>query len=209
MSLGKHRIEALSDGIFAIAMTLLILDIKVPIDTPAGGLGRAIAHGGHEWISFLVTFLIASTFWVAQHRVFDLLEEIRTESLVLTFVTLGFVTVLPFTTSMWGHHIAEPLAFTLYFLNQLGIALPLALKLELAMRRGQVRHTMASDVSRLRLWLMCGVMATGAVATRVLPVQYLTFALILPALAARVLRARQKRKWERLEAGAAASELNS
>ena len=111
MTLGKHRIEALSDGIFAIAMTLLILDIKVPGEIAPGGLGHAIAHEGHEWISFLVTFVIASTFWVAQHRVFDLLEEIRTESLVLTFVTLGFVTVLPFTTSVWGHHIAESLAF--------------------------------------------------------------------------------------------------
>ena len=102
MSLGKHRIEALSDGIFAIAMTLLILDIKVPAEIAPGGLGHAITHEGHEWISFLVTFLNASTFWVAQHRVFDLLEEIGTESLVLTFVTLGFVTVLPITTSMWG-----------------------------------------------------------------------------------------------------------
>ena len=202
MSLGKHRLEALSDGIFAIAMTLLILDIKVPGEVTPGGLGHAIRLEGHEWISFVVTFLIASTFWVAQHRVFDLLDEVRTESLMLTFVTLGFVTVLPFTTSMWGHHIAEPLAFLLYFANQFGIALPLALKLEIAMRRGQVRHTVASDMARLRLWLLCGLMGVAMIATETLPIRYMGAALVVPAVAARVLRARQKRKWERLEASA-------
>ncbi len=206
MKLGKHRIEALSDGIFSIAMTLLVLDIKVPGEVSPGKLGHAVALQGHELISFVITFLIASTFWVAQHRVFDLLEEIGTESLVLTFVTLGFVSVLPFTTSMWGHHIAEPLAFFLYFANQFGIALPMALKLEIAMRRGQVRHTMASDMSRLRLWLLCGVMATAMIATQMLPLKYMGVALIVPAVAARVLRARQKKKWERLEAGTVALE---
>ena len=76
----------------------------------------------------------------------------------------------------------------------------MALKLEIAMRRGQVRYSMASDMSRLRLWLLCGVMVTGMIATRVLPISYFGLALVLPAVAARVLRARQKRKWERLEA---------
>lgn len=196
----KHRIEALSDGVFAIVMTLLILDIKPPIETGPGGLWPAMAHQGHEWISFLVTFIIASVFWVAQHRVFGLLQELHTESLVLSFTALGFVTILPFTTSLWGHHITDPLAFMFYFLNQFGVAFALALKLEFALRRGHIQSTMESDLTRLRLWLLCGVMGIAAVSTRVLPIQYIGVSALFIAIVARVLRARQKRKWERMEA---------
>ncbi len=52
----KRRIEALSDGVFAIAMTLLILDLKVPLDTPPGQLGAALLHDVASWVSFMVTF---------------------------------------------------------------------------------------------------------------------------------------------------------
>ena len=73
----KNRIEALSDGVFAITMTLLVLDLKVPDATAPSLLGAAIRHGGHAWFSFLVTFCIASIFWTLQHRVFDLMERVN------------------------------------------------------------------------------------------------------------------------------------
>src|SRR5947209_6864270 len=102
----KHRVEALSDGIFAIVMTLLIIEIKVP---EKGPLAEALRSQAHEWISFAVTFGIASLFWVLQHRLFDLVERLNTGILTLTFLALCLVTVLPFSTSLWGHHIAEPI----------------------------------------------------------------------------------------------------
>ena len=92
----KHRIEALSDAIFAIVMTLLVLDLKVPETIGPGGLLHALAADRATWASFFLTFLLASVFWVLQHQVFDLLEAISHQTLIPTFVFLGFVTILPF-----------------------------------------------------------------------------------------------------------------
>lgn len=66
----KHRAEALSDGIFAIAMTLLVLDIKVPLGSDAP-LSTALGRESHAWISFAISFLLAGIFWMHQHRVFE------------------------------------------------------------------------------------------------------------------------------------------
>ena len=128
----KHRLEALSDGVFAIAMTLLVLDIKVPVGVAKGQLGEALAKDAHGWISFAITFFIASVFWTFQHRLFELLEGVSQKMLVPTFVFLAFVSVLPFSTSLWGRHISEPLALLIYFGNQFAIAVALTVKLELA-----------------------------------------------------------------------------
>jgi uncharacterized membrane protein len=196
----KHRLEALSDGIFAIAMTLLILDIKIPDDIARGELGRAIANEGHSFISFAVTFIFASVFWTIQHKVFDLLEKVGAVSVTLTFLTLGFVTVLPFTTSVWGHHIREPLAFTLYFANQFAIAAAMMAKLELARAHGSVRRAKETDMVRIRLLAMCAAMGAAAIASRVLPLQDV-WIVVLPFIVITAwLRSRQAAQWERLNA---------
>jgi uncharacterized membrane protein len=94
----KHRLEGLSDGVFAVAMTLLIFDLKVPTDTASGQLGAALAKDGASWVSFLVTFGLAAQFWSFQHRVFDRIEKLTVSSVALTFTFLCFVSLLPFTT---------------------------------------------------------------------------------------------------------------
>lgn len=184
----KHRIEALSDAVFAIAMTLLILDIKVPAEVAPGELGHALRGQSHEWISFAITFALTSVFWSLQHRVFDLLDEVGRESLVITFVFLGFVTVLPFSTALWGHHITEPVAFMVYFLNQFLIAAALFCKLEVARRRGHVRLTPDSAMMRVRLLFVCALMAIASVASLLMPLHYLWTVIIPLALVGRMLR---------------------
>ncbi len=190
----KHRLEALSDAVFAIAMTLLILDLKVPTELGTDTLGAALRHKGHEWISFAVTFGIASLFWVLQHRVFELLENVGGGSTVLTFVFLGFVTTLPFSTALWGHHISQPLASVLYFGNQFLIALTLAAKLELARRQRHVRVGKDLAHLRLRLWVMCGVQGTACLAAVLLPIQYLSiFPLAFTIVGKRLRESTRKR----------------
>ena len=73
---GKTRIEALSDALFAIVMTLLILEIKVPIGVPPYQLAAELAKDAPSWVSFAITFLLASIFWVDQHRVLHALAKI-------------------------------------------------------------------------------------------------------------------------------------
>jgi len=190
----KHRLEALSDGVFAIVMTLLILDIKVPLDVAPGALGAALAQDSHTWVSFGVTFLISSIFWNLQRKVFELVDEMTSESLALTFVFLGLVTVLPFSTSLWGHYIRERLAFVLYFDNQLAIAIVLTAKLEISRLRGHLQHGSEAGVLRLRLYMMCAVMASAAIGALVLPMNRVWVAPLILGVTARIVRTIQTRR---------------
>lgn len=196
----KHRIEALSDGVFAIAMTLLILDLKVPVDIAPGQLGAALRAHGHEWISFVITFALTSVFWTFQHRVFEVLERIDRENLTLTFVFLGFVSVLPFTTSLWGHHIKEPLAFELYFLNEFALASVLTAKIEVARFKGHLKLGTEANSLRRRLYSMCAVMATGTAAAAFLPLDRVWIPVSVLAVVMNVLRKVRERRLKRLAA---------
>ena len=197
----KHRIEALSDAVFAIAMTLLILEIKVPETVPPGGLPEALKHDLHNWVSFLITFMLTSIFWVFQHRVFERIEEFRGRSLFLTFVFLGLVTITPFSTALWGHHISDRFAYMIYFMVPFLMALSLTLKLELARMRGHVRPGRETEELRLRLAFMSGIMGTAMVATRLMPIQYLSLAILPVALAAQYFRRKQKGLFDEIASG--------
>jgi len=198
----KHRIEALSDAVIAIAMTLLVIEIKAPPADVPGGLAYALLHDRHEWISFAVSFTLASIFWSIQHRVFDEMEEMDTVSLVLTFAFLGFVTVLPFSTAVWGRHINDPIAHTVYFCNQFLIASLLLLKLERARIKGHLRSGIESDSLRLRLLFMCLLMGSAAIATRLVRIDHVWWFLFPLALIARYMRHLQKKKATALAAAA-------
>ena len=103
----KNRIEALSDGVFAITMTLLVLDLKIPEGTSPLQLGAAVRHGGHAWFSFVVTFVIACIFWTLPHRIFDLMEHMSHETLIPSFIFLFFVAILPFSTHILGNFVGD------------------------------------------------------------------------------------------------------
>ena len=190
----KHRIEALSDAVIAIAMTLLVLDLKAPPAGVPGGLGHALLQDSHEWVSFVVSFGLASVFWSMQHRVFDQIEELDTVSLILSFAFLGLVTVLPFTTAVWGRHISDPIAHTVYFCNQFLIAATLLLKMERARVKGQLRPGIESESLRLRLMFMCLLMGSAMVATQLVQINHVWWFLVPLALIARYMRYLQNKR---------------
>ena len=181
----KHRLEALSDGIFAIVMTLLVLDLKVPEGVLPKHFGIMLTQ---QWISFLITFMIASIFWVLQHRVFALLENVHQTLIIPTFLFLGLISVLPFSTSLLGHRINEPSSFIVYFANQLLIALALTLKVWLGLRGGHVRDCAEATLLRMRLYSMCAVMAAGILGAVLLPLRFISLAPIAIGLIAKRLR---------------------
>jgi uncharacterized membrane protein len=175
----KHRLEALSDGVFAIAMTLLVLDLHVPKDLAAGGLAEALKHESHAFLSFALTFAITALFWARQHRVFDLIESTGAEALVPTFALLGFVSLLPFTTSLIGAPHPESLSFVLYFSNQFAIAASLTVKLELARWKGRLHQGANADHVRLRLYILCFLMLSEVLAALFFPARYVFLPLIV------------------------------
>jgi uncharacterized membrane protein len=184
----KHRLEALSDAIFAIAMTLLVLEIRVPSGVPHGQLLHAIGQSFRDWIALAITFVISARFWVLQHQLFDLLEKIKPRTLFTTFVFLGLITLLPFTTALWGHNIAEPLAFTIYFAHQSAIGLAMLLEIELGLRDHNLHVVEAMYKLRWRLYIMLISTAAAAVTAWLLPLQYTGFIVAIAAVVTRLIR---------------------
>ncbi len=106
--MGKGRLEAFSDGVFAIAITLLVLELAVPKGHPAGGLWAAL---GREWPSFsayLVSFLVIGIMWVNHHAIFDKVRAVDRPVLFANLALLLFVSVLPFPTRLVAEYLTGP-----------------------------------------------------------------------------------------------------
>jgi uncharacterized membrane protein len=93
------RIEAFSDGVFAIAITLLVLEIHVPED-PENGLGQALLDQWPAYASYVVSFFIIGIIWVNHRAVFDHLQRVDRPLLFLNLLLLLWVALLPWPTNL-------------------------------------------------------------------------------------------------------------
>ena len=101
------RIEAFSDGIFAIAITLLILEIKIP-HQDQGRLGAALLRQWPSYLAFLLSFTYIGVMWVNHHRMFNHIKRANDVLLVLNLFLLLGVTVVPFPTAVLAEHLGGP-----------------------------------------------------------------------------------------------------
>jgi uncharacterized membrane protein len=94
-----ERTEAFSDGVFAIAITLLVLEIAVP---RAGrhGLAQALADQWPAYLAYAVSFLIIGIIWVNHHAVFSAFERVDRGLLMLNLLLLAWVALIPWPTSL-------------------------------------------------------------------------------------------------------------
>ena len=114
------RLAALSDGIFAFAMTLLVLDLHLPTAAQVHGEGellRALAALGPQWITYGMSFLTLGIFWAGQQTQLNHLAEGTRD---LTWIHLGFlfgVTLLPLSTRLLTEFFDYRTALGIYWLN--------------------------------------------------------------------------------------------
>jgi TMEM175 potassium channel family protein len=110
------RLEAFSDGVFAIAITLLVLELKVPHASELRQSGRRLTGALlHQWPSFLAyitSFATILVMWVNHHRLFTYIRRTNPLFLYLNGLLLLFVTFVPFPTALVAEHIEEPEART-------------------------------------------------------------------------------------------------
>jgi len=121
-----ERLEALSDGIFAVAMTLLVLGLSVQ---SAPGLQAALHHSNLQlwdhvlrplWrhlLAYLMSFLTLGVFWVGQQTQLHHLRRSNREVTWIQLVFLLCVTLMPFSTTLVADYITYPLAIAVYWLN--------------------------------------------------------------------------------------------
>jgi uncharacterized membrane protein len=101
------RTETFTDGVMAIAITLLVLDLSVPTRDELGG--HSLAHElGQEWPQFaayVTSFFVIGIIWVNHHRLFRLIRRIDRVLLFLNLLLLLFVGAIPFTTSLLAEYL--------------------------------------------------------------------------------------------------------
>ena len=100
---GMNRLMGFSDGVFAIAITLLILNIEVP--KPTGAAAVAVSQIVDEWpdiLSYVISFLVIGNYWIVHHDIFGDVERYDGKLLWLNIIYLMFIAFIPFSTSLIG-----------------------------------------------------------------------------------------------------------
>lgn len=124
--LTKNRLETLADGIFAIAMTLLILNVKIPVMTDykaTTALPAALAQLRPHFIAFVLSFILLSVFWMAHHRQFHSIDKVDSVFLWLNILMLLLIVLVPFSTSLMGEYETSWVANFFFELNLFFIGL--------------------------------------------------------------------------------------
>jgi uncharacterized membrane protein len=102
----KSRTEAFSDGVFAIAITLLIIEVRVP-SSRAGDLAGDLANQWPSYAAYAVSFAIIGIIWVNHHDIFERITTVDRPLLFLNLLLLLTVAFLPFPTALLGEYIRK------------------------------------------------------------------------------------------------------
>jgi uncharacterized membrane protein len=111
-----NRVEAFSDGVFAIVITLIILEIEVP-HVEVSHLKDALFALGPKFFAYALSFIIIGVYWVAHHNMFNYIKKVDRTSLWLNNFTLLFIGFIPFPTALLGGYPYEQLPVVVYGLT--------------------------------------------------------------------------------------------
>lgn len=100
----KVRVEAFSDAVFAIAITLLVLEINVP-DGPSGTLWHDLKDQWPSYAAYLVSFFVIGIIWINHHGIFEHITKVDYGVLYINLAVLASVAFLPFPTALLADHL--------------------------------------------------------------------------------------------------------
>src|SRR2546423_4818704 len=126
---GVERLLALSDGVVAIAITLLVLQLSVPLPAKlhdpasASELATQLGKGADQLVSYVISFYVVAQFWLVHHRVFRQIAGQREGLAWWNFAFLFTITLMPFTSDLLGKYSVNPLAVDIFAVNLLGATL--------------------------------------------------------------------------------------
>ncbi|HEX3445049.1 MAG TPA: TMEM175 family protein [Chthoniobacterales bacterium] len=130
MQLSRNRIEALADGVFAVAMTLLVLDIKVPELPPppeTAQLPLKLLALWPKFLSYLISFVILGVYWVGHHVQLSFIRRADRPLLWINILFLLWVALVPFSAALLSEYSKTRVAIAIYGANLIAIGLTLAL----------------------------------------------------------------------------------
>jgi uncharacterized membrane protein len=119
--ISKSRIETLTDGVFAIFMTLLVLEITVPqlthSEAIAGELLRQLLELWPVILSYAISFIILGFFWIHHHDQFHYIKRVNRVFVWITVFYLMFVAFIPFSTALLGEYYDQQISVVIYGIN--------------------------------------------------------------------------------------------
>lgn len=151
-----ERIILFTDAVFAIAITLLIIEIKVPHiegEFAPEKLSTALFHQLPQWIGFLVSFSVIGQYWIAHHRIFGYVHNYDKGLLFINLFFLMSIVVMPYTTALYSDYFTQDLPFFIYCINiTLTGALQTALWLRISNRKRHLSYFVPQRQQRYILW---------------------------------------------------------
>jgi uncharacterized membrane protein len=126
ISMSKERVETFSDGVFAIILTLLVLELRVPEIANHASFSQyitALMPLLPKFFSFVLTFAAISNYWVGHHNYFRSVRGVNLGIVWLNILFLFGLCFLPFPTALLGSHLTDQFPIVLYGINSLFIAL--------------------------------------------------------------------------------------
>ena len=112
-----HRVEALTDGVFAIVMTLMVFNISLPKNEPTTDLRQELWKLWPSFMAYLIAFGMAGIYWAANHNMFHFIKRSSHEFIWLTILFLACVSVLPFSTGLLARFHTNVIALVFFGLN--------------------------------------------------------------------------------------------
>jgi uncharacterized membrane protein len=126
-----NRLEALTDAVFAIVMTLLVLDLSIkgiPQSSVQAELPRRLFELWPGFLSYAMSFIILGMVWLSHHRIFHYIKQANPMLIWINILFLMFIALVPFSTRLMADYLWQQVPFVVY-----GINLFLALILRLAL----------------------------------------------------------------------------
>ncbi|MFM9984539.1 MAG: TMEM175 family protein [Flavobacteriales bacterium] len=145
------RIEALSDGVFAIAMTILVFNLQFAKDHPSltdDEMWAELKSMAPGFLSFFLSFLTLGIFWIGHSTQFHFITKSDRKMSWISIFFLMFVSLLPFTSDVLSHHIENRFSIALYWLNILVMGVMLYVHWGYAERKGLLSGESLQEATR-------------------------------------------------------------
>jgi uncharacterized membrane protein len=164
------RIVAFTDGVFAIAITLLVLSLDVPPDLAGADLHGFLVDSWRQLFAYFLSFAVIGRFWISHHDMFSLLHDFDRRLIVLNLAYLSMIVLIPFPTELLGDFGDRTDAVVLYAAAIGTAALLTALIVRDALRRGLVAPARRERAERM----VAGIMVPALVFYASIPVALLS-----------------------------------
>src|SRR5918996_2148840 len=134
------RIVAFSDGVFAIAITLLVLAIDIPEHLPPGTtVAELIENQSGDFVAYAISFAVLGKLWLAHHRFFSAVERFDSVLMGLNLLYLAWIVLVPFTSEVLGDYGDNPAGVITYAAIMSAVSLTFQAQIMYAFRNGLLR----------------------------------------------------------------------